>query len=255
MLSSQSASNPKILLFLLFCFKCRNSFCLQRSLASSAGYSCRRLQLYGRPPPSDEWVLRTRPPRISIAPHQLVRRRDKFLRSEFNFLKLSLGDLLLTPPSIPTFLSLSRTLIEVERQQKSEKERRPSSSEREAEATEAFFLLFRPLRRVVSRATGFHFWAGEEGGKGGESLKGGSVDEFWGAERRRKWAKKSPSPLSLPAKCLSADLSRLKVATYTSLGEREGGKNVSQQEMRKPAPPSSVSNAVNQVEEEGRGSV
>ena len=76
MLSSQSASNPKILLFLLFCFKCRNSFCLRRFLASSAGYSCRRLQLYGRPPPSDEWVLRTRPPRISIAPHQLVRRRE-----------------------------------------------------------------------------------------------------------------------------------------------------------------------------------
>ncbi len=143
MLSSQSASNPKILLFLSFASSAEivfvsDALLLLLSDIHAGDYSF----MVALPHQTNGFCARA--PRISIAPHQLVRRREKFLRSEFNFLKLSLGDLLLTPPSIPTFLFLSRTLIEVERQQKSEKERRPSSSEREAEATEAFFLLFPP---------------------------------------------------------------------------------------------------------------
>ena len=239
MLSSQSASNPKILLF-LFCFKCRNSFCLRRFLASSAGYSRRRLQLYGRPPPIRRMGFAHAPPRISIAPHQLVRRREKFLRSEFNFLKLSRRP----PPPFFSYLGLSSKLKGSKRAKRSGGPR----LRREGRRRPRLFSTFSsPSVVLFLGRLAFTFGPGK---KGGESLKGGSVDEFWGAERRRKWAKKSLPPPSLPAKCLPADLSRLKVATYVARGVG-GGKNVSQQEMRKPAPPSSVSNAVNQVEEEG----
>ncbi len=44
----------------------------------------------------------------------------------------------------------------------------------------------------------------------------------FGARRGGGSGQKNPPPPSLPAKCLSADLSRLKVATYTSHGEKEG---------------------------------